>query len=171
MHNMPTFKSKIQEDLSIMKKALLTSAVMIALSVGTGFAAPINNLGDGQTAIGVQDQSLYVEHKFGDTFTLGLQENDVYGQFNLNNNLRVMAGSKDYNSNSEFYGGLGVTAPLASNLDGYASIVAGSDFKEMQVGANVNVAQNFDINLNYRSMMPDQGSNRNRTSLGATLKF
>lgn len=153
-----------------MKKIALASALMLALGVGTGFAAPINNLGNGQTAIGVQDQSAYIEHKF-DTFTLGLQENDIYGQFDLNKNLRLIAGSKDYNSNSEFYGGVGVTAPLASNVDGYTSLVAGNGFKEAQIGANVNVAPNFDINVNYRSLMPDQGSNSNRTSLGATIKF
>jgi hypothetical protein len=154
-----------------MKKTLLASAVMIALSVGTGFAAPVNNLSDGQTAIGVQDKSVYVEHKFGDTLTLGVQEEDVYGQYNLHNNLRILAGSKDYNSDSKFYAGVGVTAPLASNLDGYASLVAGSGFKEMQLGANVNVAPNFDINVNYRSLMPDQGSNSDRTSIGASFKF
>lgn len=154
-----------------MKKTLLASAVMIALSVGTGFAAPMNNLSDEQTAIGIQDQSVYIEHKFGDTVTLGVQEDDVYGQFTLNNNLRLLAGSKDYGSDSEFYAGVGVSAPLASNLDGYASLVAGSDFKEMQVGANVNVAPNFDINVNYRSLMPDEGHDRDRTSIGAAFKF
>jgi hypothetical protein len=154
-----------------MKKALLASAVMIALSIGTAFAAPVNNLNDGQTAVGVQDKSVYVEHKFGDTLTLGVQKDDVYGQFNVNNNLRVLAGSKDYNSESEFYAGVGVTAPLAANLDGYATLVAGNGFKEMQLGANVNVASNFDLNLNYRSFMPNQGSNSDRTSIGASFKF
>jgi hypothetical protein len=154
-----------------MKKTVLALAVTFALGVGTGFAAPINNLDSNQTAIGVQDQSLYIEHKFSDTVTLGFQEHDVYGQFNLNNNLRLIAGSKDFNSNSEFYGGVGLAAPLASNLDGYTSLVFGSGFKEMQVGANVNVAPNFDLNVNYRSLMPDQRSNSNRTSVGAVFKF
>ena len=154
-----------------MKKTLLTSAVMIALSVSTAFAAPINNLNEDQTAIGVQDRAMYVEHKFGDTLTLGIQKDDLYGQFKLNNNLRVLAGSKDYNSDSEFYAGVGVTAPLASNLDGYATLVAGSGFKEMQVGTNINVAPNFDLNLNYRTLMPDQGSSSDRTSIGASFKF
>jgi hypothetical protein len=155
-----------------MKKIAFASALMIALGVGTGFATPINNLGNGQTALGVQDQSVYIEHKFSDNFALGLQENNIYGQFDLNKNLRVVAGSKDFNNdNSKIYAGVGLTAPLASNIDGYTSLVAGNGFKEMQVGANVNVAQNFDINLNYRSLMPDGGSNSNRTSLGATVKF
>lgn len=154
-----------------MKKTLLASAMMLTLTLSTGFAAPINNLSDGQTAIGVQDKSGYIEHQFSDTLTLGLQEEDLYGQFKLNNNLRILAGSKDYNSDSQFYAGVGVTAPLATNLDGYASLVASSDFKEMQLGANVNVAPNFDININYRSLMPDHGSNSDRTSIGASLKF
>jgi len=154
-----------------MKKIALASAIMIALGVGTGFAAPVNNLSNGQTAIGVQDQSAYVEHKFSDTVTFGVQEHDVYGQLDLNNNLRLLAGSKDYNSSSEFYGGVGLSAPLAPKLNGYASIVVGSDFNEMQVGANVNVAKDLDINLNYRSLMPDHGNNDNCTSVGAVFKF
>ena len=154
-----------------MKKIALASALMIAISVGTGFAAPINNLSNGQTALGVQDQSVYIEHKFSNSLTLGLQENDIYGQFDLNKNLRLVAGSKDFNHNSEIYAGVGLTSPLASNVDGYASLVAGSGFKDMQIGANVNVAPNFDINLNYRSLMPDAGSDHNRTSVGASIKF
>jgi hypothetical protein len=154
-----------------MKKIALASAVMIALGTGIGFAAPINNLGNGQTAIGVQDHSAYIEHKF-DTVTLGLQEHDIYGQYDINKNLRLIAGSKDYNNeNSKLYGGVGLTAPLANNVNGYTSLVAGSGFKELQLGANVNVAPNVDVNVNYRSLMPDQGSNSNRTSVGASLKF
>ena len=154
-----------------MKKIALTVVGILAFGVGTGFAAPINNLNQGNTAIGVMHDSFYVEHKMSDNFTLGVQKSDIYGQLDLGNNLRAIVGSRDYNSSSQIYVGAAVNTPLASSLDGYASIVGASDFKELQVGANYNLTNNFDINLNYRSFMPDQGSNSNRTGLGATLKF
>ena len=154
-----------------MKKIALTVVSLLALGVGTGFAAPINNLAQGQTAIGVLDDSFYLEHKMSDNLTLGFQKNDIYGQVNVNNNIRALIGSRDYNSNNKIYIGAAVTSPLAPSLDGYASLVGASDFKELQVGANYNLTSNFDINVNYRSFMPDQGSNSNRTGLGATLKF
>jgi len=154
-----------------MKKTALTVVSLLAFGVGTGFAAPINNLGQGQTAIGVMDDSFYLEHKMSNNLTLGFQKNDIYGQVNLNNNIRAIIGSKDYNSNSNLYIGAAVTSPLAPSLDGYASLVGASDFKELQVGANYNITNNLDFNVNYRSFMPDQGSNSNRTGLGATLKF
>jgi hypothetical protein len=154
-----------------MKKIILTSVALLAFNVGIGFAAPINNLNQGQTAIGFMDDSLYLEHKVSDNFTLGGQKNDIYGQVNLNNNLRAIVGSRDYNSNSELYIGAAVNTPLAPSLDGYVSLVGASNFKEMQVGANYNLTSNLDLNLNYRSFMPDEGSNSNRTEVGATVKF
>ena len=93
---------------------------------------------------------------------MGFQEKDIYGQYDLNKNLRIIAGSKDLdNDSSKFYGGIGVTAPLDSKVDGYSSLVVGSEFKELQVGANINVSHDFDININYRSLMPDHGGNNN----------
>ena len=154
-----------------MKKTALTVISLFAFGVGTGFAAPINNLTQGQTAIGVFDSSLYIEHKLSEKVTLGLQENDIYGQYAINNKLRALIGSKDYNSNSSIYLGAAYNAPLAPSLDGYVSLIGSSDFAELQVGANYNLTHNVDVNVNYRSFMPDQGSNRNRTSLGVAYKF
>jgi len=153
-----------------MKKIVLTVVSILALGVGTGFAAPINNLNQGQTAIGVSDQTLYIQHKLSNNFTLGLDENDVYGQVGLGNNIRGIIGSKDYNG-SQLYLGVGVNTSLAPSLDGYASIIGANDFKEAQVGANYNLTNNLDLNVNYRSFMPDQGNNSNRTSVGAAYKF
>ena len=154
-----------------MKKIALTVVGILAFSVGTGFAAPINNLNQGQTAIGVLDDSFYMEHKMSDNVTLGFQKHDIYGQVNFDHNLRGIIGSRDYNSDSQVYIGAAVNTPLARSLDGYASLIGSSEFKELQIGANYNLTNNVDINLNYRSFMPDEGSNNNRTALGATLKF
>lgn len=154
-----------------MKKIVLTVVGILAFGVGTGFASPINNLSNGQTAIGVVDDSFYAEHKLSDNITLGFQKDDIYGQVNVGNNIRAIVGSRNYNSSSEVYVGAAVNTALAPSLDGYVSLVGASDFKELQVGANYNLTRNVDVNLNYRSFMPDYGENSNRTSLGATLKF
>ena len=154
-----------------MKKIALTVVSLLALGMGTGFATPINNLNQGQTAIGVQDHDLYIEHKLSNNFSLGLSENDIYGQIGLGNNIRGIVGSRDYNNSSEIYAGAAVNAPLAPSLDAYASIVGASNFTEAQVGANYNLASNIDLNVNYRSFMPEYGRDSNRTSVGAAIKF
>lgn len=154
-----------------MKKTILASTLMIALNVGNALAAPIDNLGNEQTAIGFQDERAYIEHKFGDTIIFGVQKDDVYGQFTAIPHIRILAGSRDYHDDSHFYGGLALTASLVPNVNGYASLTSGNDFKEMQVGANLNIAPNLDLNLNYRSLMPDHGNDDNQTTVGATFKF
>ena len=154
-----------------MKKIVLIVVGILAFGVSIGFASPVNNLNQGQTAIGVFDESFYIEHKLSNNFTLGLQEDDVYGQVNINNNLRGIIGSRDYNSDSELYLGAAVNTSLAPSLDGYASLIGANNFKELQVGANYSLASNFDVNVNYRSFMPDHGHDSDRTSVGATVKF
>ncbi len=156
-----------------MKKTLLASALMIALSAGTAFGAPINNLDNGQSAIGIHDKDLYIEHKFTDKLTIGLQEHDLYGQYELGKHLRVLAGARDFHEDSEIYAGLGVIAPLSSKVDGYASVAASleSDSNVLQLGANFNVARNVDINLNYRSLMHHASDSNHQTTIGASFKF
>lgn len=154
-----------------MKKFIFTSAIILSLTVSTGFAAPINNLDQNQTAVGVVDDSFYIEHKFSDNFTLGAQKNDIYGEFEMTNHLRAIIGSKTDNSDSNVYLGGALNASLAPNVEGYVSLVGGSHFREMQLGANIGIAPNVDLNANYRSFMPDGGSDSNRTTIGATVKF
>lgn len=153
-----------------MKKIILALLVCSVVGVSTGFAAPINNLDKGQTAVGFVRGDIYAEHKLTDNFTIGLQDDDIYGQFSLKGNYRAIVGSRDYHG-SHIYGGLAVITSLAPALDGYASVVASSSFVEAQVGANYNVARNVDLNANYSSFRPDEGRNKNRFGLGATFKF
>lgn len=170
-----------------MKKLALTVAVLLSANLATGFAAPINDLSQSETAIGVvmhgsdiDSDSFYIEHKLSNNFTLGLQNTDfdyggdatdLYGQVNLNNNLRAIIGNRDYDSGNKFYLGMAVNAPLAPQLDGYASLIGGSNFKELQVGANYQLTRNVDFNLNYRSIMPDHGSDNDGLGFGATFKL
>lgn len=154
-----------------MKKVILTVVTLLSFGAATGFAAPINNLTKGETALGFMDDSIYVENKVADNLTVGFQKNDIYGQIALNNNIRAIVGNRDDNYGSKMYIGAAVNSPLAPSLDGYASLIGANGFKEMQIGANYNLTNNVDVNFNYRSFMPDQGSNSNRTAVGATLKF
>ena len=155
-----------------MKKIVLTVVSILALGAGTAFAGtPINDLNQGQTAIGVQDHDLYIQHKLSNNFSLGLSENDINGQIGLGNNIKGIIGSRDTGNSSEIYAGAAVTAPLAPSLNGYASLVGSSDFTEAQVGANYNLTSNLDLNVNYRSFMPEFGGDSNRTSVGAAFKF
>lgn len=163
-----------------MKKILLAFTVFFTLSIGTLFAAPINDLYTGQTAIGAGSDTFYIENKLTDNFTLGYQNvdldhygnsDDVYGQLHFTDNLRGIIGNRSFDSNSKMYLGMAVNTPLAPNSTGYASLIAGNSFKEVQVGANVNLAPNVDLNLNYHSFIPDEGHNSNGVGVGATLKF
>lgn len=161
-----------------MKKTLLTITALLTLSANA-FAAPVNDLSQGQTAVGAGSDVFYLEHKLTDSFTLGFQNvdrdgadmDDIYGQFRLNNNLRAIVGNRDFNYDSNIYAGLAVNGPLSPEAKGYASLIAGGDFKELQVGANFKLTHNVDLNLDYHSFMPDQGRNRNGVGVGATLKF
>jgi hypothetical protein len=64
-----------------------------------------------------------------------------------------------------------VHGPLAPKWDGYASIIGGSDFKEMEVGANVMISRKFDLNVFYRSFMPDFGEDDNKVGAGLVFKL
>ncbi len=154
-----------------MKKVAVASAFLLAFSIGTGFAAPMNSLEQGQTAVGVSDDSFYLEHKLTNNVTIGGEKNNIYGQFELTNNLRAIVGSRNDYSNSSLYFGGALNAALAPDLEGYVSLVGGSHFEEMQFGANLGIAPNVDLNVNYRSYMPEAGKDHNRASVGATVKF
>ncbi|MCX7779741.1 MAG: hypothetical protein N2491_02350 [Negativicutes bacterium] len=162
-----------------MKKALLTAAAVLTLNATAAFAAPINDLTQSQTAIGLGSNVFYLEHKLTDSFTLGLQNvdrtgsnmDDIYGQFKLNGQLRGIIGSRDVDFGSKLYLGMAVNGPVAPEWNGYAALIAGSEFKEVQIGANYKITHNVDLNLDYHSFMPDEGKSRSDVGIGATLKF
>lgn len=160
-----------------MKKIVLTLAALLTLSA-TAMAAPINDLGRGQTALGVGTDTVYLEHKLTDSFTLGFENvdryssmNDVYGQFQLSDNFRGIVGSRDLYGDSKLYVGAAVNAPLSHEWDGYASVIGGSNFNEVQVGANLRLASNIDLNVDYHSFSPDYGRSKSGVGVGATVRF
>lgn len=163
-----------------MKKTIIALTAFLTLNMGTLFAAPINDLAAGQTAIGAGNDTFYVEHKLTDNFTIGYQNvdrdeygkmDDIYGQYQFTNNLRGIVGSRNFDSATKTYVGIAVNSPLSSSTDGYASLISGSEFKEVEVGTNINLARNVDLNLNYHSFIPDQGHNNTGVGVGASFKF
>lgn len=167
--------------ISRMKKSLLALTALVALNVTSVFAAPINDLSEGETAIGIGTTEYYVEHQLSDKFTIGYQNadrryygdmDDIYGQFRINENLRAMVGNRDlpYDS-SNFYAGLAASAPLGDSMTGYISYAVGGDFKETQIGTNIAIASNIDFNVNYHAFTPDHGRNEDKFGVGATVKF
>lgn len=164
-----------------MKKSLLAATAILTLSTTAAFASPINDLGAGQTAIGI-GTDMYIEHQLSKDLTIGYQNvdrdyyhdmQDVYGQFRFTENLRGIVGHRNdlpYDS-SNFYAGLGVYAPLTSNLSGYASYITGSDFDETQIGTNIALTSNIGLNVNYHSFNPDHGRSENKFGFGANVTF
>lgn len=155
-------------------------AALLSLASGTGLTAPVNELEKGQTAAGIGSNMFYLEHKLADNFILGLQNanwdhsnsmDNVYGQLQLTNNLRGIIGSSNLDSNAKVYVGMAVNGPIAPEWEGYTSLIAGKEFKEVQVGANFKITYNADINFNFHSYMPDAGDNKSGVGIGATLKF
>ncbi len=162
-----------------MKKTIFALIAALTVNVGTGFAAPINNLTQDHTALGIGSDGFYLEHKIADNFTLGYQtvdyasdSKDLYGQINFSNNLRGIIGSRDFDSaGSKMYFGLAVNGPVSSEANGYASLISGNKFKELQVGASIKLSYNTDLNLSYHSFMPDFGHDKSGLGVGATFKF
>lgn len=164
-----------------MKKSLLALTALAVLSANSVFAAPVNDLSSGETAIGIGTTDYYVEHQVPDLFTIGYQNadrdyygdmDDIYGQFRVNENLRAIVGNRDlpYGS-SNFYAGLAATAPLGERITGYLSFVTGGDFRETQLGTNIALASNIDLNVNYHAFNPDRGRNEDKFGVGAAVKF
>ena len=142
-----------------MKKVLLSLTVLTALSTATAMAAPINNLAANETAVGLGTNESYIEHKINDDITLGYQYadrdeyghmHDVYGQIDMISNVKGIVGHRDNlpQDNSNFYAGLAVSTPRVMGAEGYASYITGADFNETQVGVNMNVVANVDLNIN-----------------------
>ncbi len=163
-----------------MKKILLGVGLLLSVSVGTGTAAPINDLGRGESAVGILTDTIYVEHKIGKDLTIGYQNvdrkhgsdmDDFYAQYQLpSSSVRAILGHRDLGSGSTYIG-LSVSEGLAPRVDGYASIIGSDDFVEYQVGAKYELTKEVDLNLNYRNFRPDHYRNESRLEVGASYKF
>lgn len=167
-----------------MKKfALLAAAVGLSVS-SAAMAAPINHLGEHETAAGIGTKEAFIEHKATDDITVGVARNDrdeygnpkdVYLQYNVfNQNLRLIGGYRwgmDQANKNNAYAGLGISTPTVLGFNAYASYIAGKDFNEAQVGLNKSLIANLDLNVNYHNFKPDHGSRENGVGVGVTMHF
>jgi hypothetical protein len=168
------------KEVVIMKKVLLGVGLLLTVSVGTGFAAPINDLDRGQTAVGAMTDTIYVEHEIVKDLTIGYQNidrkhgssmDDFYAQYKLPfSSVRAILGHRDLGSGSTYIG-LAVSDKLIPRVTGYASVVGSDDFTEYQVGARYELTREVDLNVNYRNFRPDHYRNESRLEVGASYKF
>jgi hypothetical protein len=143
-------------------------------------AAPINNLEKGVTTIGVISGSAngmyYLETQNTDKLTLGIQSldyresntaTDFYAQIKMDDTLRVIFGNRMIDSRSKAYLGGAVESQLNPDINGYASVIAGSGFQELQLGVNYKLTDNNDININFSSL----SDNKSSLGIGLSYKF
>jgi hypothetical protein len=201
-----------------MKKVLLGLVIIFTLSVATCFAAPLNTLKPGQTAMGLvywgasdpnyvtityDDWNMggvYLEHKFSDKLTIGFESigrsdydiddpdfvtvnsylTDIYLQYHINNNHRLLLGNKFFNqdmqdiygtsygyyTDSKPYVGVAFTSKLSDSMEGYAALTTA----DIQVGANLNFSKNFSGNIFYRTCSVEN-LDLSGIGFGLSLKF
>lgn len=168
-------------------KAFVLAVLLLALSGSVVFASPLNNLEQGQSAVGITMQDghsdIYVETQVGPAVTIGYQlgngsgtsdMNDFYGQFRLGNepeSLHLILGSRNFNSESHEYVGAAIGGLFDSDtMKGYGKALLGSGFQEFQVGANFDLSENAYLNLNYRIFRAD-GDTKGDVGVGITCTF
>ena len=178
-----------------MKKKILTILTGAMLTASVSFAAPITDVQQGQTNIGynhynldisgqnVDADAFYLEGAVSDKVILGIERNsysgtieddttDVYAQYKLDPNVRLILGSRDYNDmSSKVFYGIGATTNLAANLDGYASVTKSSVATEWQTGLNYKVSEQATLNLGYKSYKHDGLPTLDGVGFGLGYKF
>lgn len=177
-----------------MKKKMLALIAGLTLASNVGFAAPLNNLATGETAIGynyhsmsnsADNNSYYLENAISDKFTLGIERNnysgdfgskwnttDIYAQYKLDPNIRLIVGNRDYDyAGSKVYFGVGVNTNLAPKLDGYASVISSSYTTEWQAGVNYALNDNLSLNVNYKNNKDDHYPTYDGIGVGLNYKF
>ncbi|AJQ28587.1 hypothetical protein [Pelosinus fermentans] len=179
-----------------MKKKIFTLMAGTMLATSIGYAAPLTELAPGETTIGynhynldqnghgIDDDSVYIEHALSDKFTAGIERNgyssyyggshttDIYVHYKLDNNVRLIAGDRNYSGESDkFFYGVGVSANLAPRLDGYASVITNSVETGWQTGLNYAMDGKTSLNLGYKSDKHDHSSTRDGVGFGINHKF
>lgn len=177
-----------------MKKKILTIVAGLTLASNIGLAAPLNSLATGETAIGynyynlshsTDNSSYYLENAVSDKFTLGVERNnnsdalgtkwnttDIYAQYKLDPNIRLIVGNRDYDySSSKMYVGVGVNTNLAPRLDGYASVITSSYTTEWQAGVNYAVSDKVSLNAAYKNNKDNGYATYDGLGVGLNYKF
>jgi opacity protein-like surface antigen len=179
-----------------MKKKILTILTGTMLAASVSFAAPITDLQQNETTIGynhynldangqdIDNDSFYLENAVSDKVILGIERNsysvpgaslkatDIYAQYKLDPNIRLIVGNRDYSpgSNKVFYG-IGASAALAPKLDGYASVTTSSIATDWQVGAAYKLNSQTSLNLGYKSYKEDGSAKADGLGFGVNYTF
>lgn len=164
-----------------MKKIAMLTAAMMMLGASSVLAAPINQMAEHETAVGVGTKESYIEHKITNKATIGYQyadrdeygdHKDVYLQYDVvGSEVKLIGGYRWTDGKDNAFGGVALSTPRVMGFDAYASYVAGKDFNETQVGINKNLLLNVDLNVNYHNFKPDHGHHENGVGAGITVKF
>lgn len=164
----------------------ILTILLIVLPMNLVCAAPINSLEQGQSALGILVEggtdSYYAETQVSQAVTLGCQYTkwsddtdmtDFYAQLQADANselpVRVLVGSKSYESENRGYIGLAVSVPLSEEVTGYASAAVGSGFQEIQAGANYDLSETAALNLNYHAF--HCSGTKSGVGVGVTCRF
>ncbi len=172
-----------------MNKRILTIIAGAMLTASTAFAAPITDLQEGQTTLGynhynlshdTKDDSFYLESAVSPKFILGIERNgysgfdttDIYAQYKLDRNIRLIAGNRDYSDGpNKFFYGIGANVNLAPKLDGYLSVTNSNIATEWQTGVNFNMDGQNSLHLGYKSYKEDYMSTVDGIGFGINHKF
>lgn len=152
--------------------------LFISMNMNHAFATPINDLARGDTVVGViggsSNSMYYLETQNTDNFTIGIQSlnltgnnmaTDYYTQIRMDDALRVIIGNRIQDSRSKAYVGGAIESRLNPDVNGYASVIAGNGFQELQMGVNYKLTDANDININFSSLSD------NKASLGIGLSY
>jgi hypothetical protein len=176
-----------------MKKQLFALAIgtMLAAS-STAFAAPLTNVENGQTSIGydhynlshdLKDDAFHIEHGVSNKFNIGVERNgysqnsadghstDIYAEYKLDPNVRLIVGNRDNSDHSKMFYGIGAQVNLSPKVDGYAAVNTNSDETQWQAGINYNMDGKTALHLGYKSINPDGGTTFNGIGFGANTKL
>lgn len=166
-----------------MKKTALLTLGALMMSSAAVMAAPINQMAEHETAIGVGTNESYIEHKVTNKMTVGYQyadrdqygdHKDAYLQYDIVGSEIKMIGGYRWNlpgDKDQAFGGVAVSTPKVLGFEAYASYIAGKDFNETTVGVNKNLLFNVDVNVNYHNFKPEYGKRENGVGAGVTVKF
>jgi hypothetical protein len=173
-----------------MKRKIFTLIAGTMLVASIGQAAPLADLQQGETNIGYDHYNLnsnlnsdgfYLEGALSDRFILGVDRNnyndafysatDIYGQYKIDPNIRLIAGNRSYDNTNEFFYGVGATVNLAPRLDGYASVTTGDIATEWQAGVNYKIDNQTGLQVGYKSYKEDPLSTKDGLGFGINHKF
>jgi len=167
-----------------LKKLVFLTTILLFLSNAICLASPITNQiggNDGESTVGFTTNGyLYFETSDSNNRVVGLQyvngQAEFYTQNPINNNFRAIIGVKvtDFqestlNVDAKIYVGAATINSLNDNLDGYASLIAGYGFQELEIGLNYTLASNSYINLNCR--FPADNKNNSNLNIGLITKM